>query len=336
VTAERGRGGLAYGLAAHGLWGVMPLYFHAVQSVPPAELLAHRIVWSALLLLGLLTLTRRWPALIQAIRTLRTRNLLLVSSALIAVNWYVYIYAAATQQIVQASLGYFINPLFSVVLGMVVFGERLRPIQWAAIALAAAGMVYLVWSVGVLPWIALVLAASFGVYGLVRKVAPVDALTGLAAETMVLSPAALICLLAWTALGRMEYRGDDAAVNVLLPLSAVVTTAPLFCFGEAARRLPLSVMGFLQYVAPSIQLVLSVLALGEPFPRDKQIGFGLIWAALALLTAESVWSLRRRAKLLAAAEDGKKRAPDGSRDGACDHHADRPAAQRPLRSTPNG
>ena len=296
MADEKGheRGGLMYGVAAYGLWGLMPFYFIAVGVVPSLEILAHRIVWSAVLLGVLLTVVRRWPVLLGGLRAVRTRRLLLVSSVLIGSNWFLYIWSVESGQVIQSSLGYFINPLVNVLLGLVFFGERLRVGQWAAVALATGGLLYLAQAVGAVPWLALALAVSFGFYGLVRKVTPLDALTGLAAETFVLGPVALGCLIVWAITGRLGYRGGNDLVNVLLLLSGVVTTVPLLCFGHAARRLPLSVLGFLQYLSPSVQFVIGVAFLKERFTWEQGVGFGVIWAALALLTAESVLRSRLR------------------------------------------
>jgi chloramphenicol-sensitive protein RarD len=285
---------LAYGLAAYGLWGVIPLYFWALRSLPPVEFLAHRIVWCLLFLVVVLTLSRRWPAVFRALGTPRTRRLLTVSACLVAVNWLVYIYSVATERVLHSSLGYFINPLFNVLLGLVFFRERLRPAQWLAVALAAAGLAYLVWAAGELPWIAPALAVSFGLYGLVRKVTPVDGLTGLAVETLVLTPPAAACLLWWAAAGSSSFGHNGWHFDALLMLSGVLTALPLLCFGQAARRLRLSTLGFLQYLAPSTQFLLAVYLFGEPFRPEQQVGFGCTWVALLIFTADSLLAQRRQ------------------------------------------
>ncbi len=286
--------GLLYGVAAYGLWGMMPFYFHAVDCVPSGEILGQRICWSAFLLILLVSVLGRWPIVRAALTHPRHRSLLFASSLFIAINWYVYIYGVSTGRVVQTSLGYFINPLFNILLGMVFFRERLRVGQWGAVLLAAAGLAYLVWSVGELPWIALTVAGSFGLYGLTRKVAPVDALTGLAAESFILAPLALGWLIYLASTGEMVYRGDRPTVNFLLLISGVITAVPLICFAIAAKRLPLSILGFVQYLAPSIQFLIGVFIFGEPFRPAQWVGFGCIWAALLILTAESLWSMSRR------------------------------------------
>lgn len=291
------RAGLIYGFAAYGFWGVMPLYFNAVSDVSPKELLAHRIVWCFLLLAGVLTVIRRWPDFARTLFTPRTLLLLAVSAVLVAANWLIYIYGVSIKDVVQTSLGYFINPLLSVLLGMVFFRERLRRAQWIAVGLATAGIVYLLLAVDEFPWIALGVAFSFALYGLVRKVTHVDGLIGLTVETLWLMPPAMGCLLWWRAHGQLVFGGGDRILNALIVASGAVTAIPLICFGQAARRLPLSTLGFLQYLAPTIQFLIAVLLFDEPFPLPKQISFGLVWAALAVLTADTVLRSRFRVPL---------------------------------------
>jgi chloramphenicol-sensitive protein RarD len=274
--------GLIYGTGAYIFWGLMPIYFRAVRAVQPVELLAQRIVWSVLLLAVALTVLRRWGALLTALAVRRTRYLLLGSTLLLAVNWFVYIYGVSTERIVQCSLGYFINPLLNVLLGTLFFHERLSRTRWLSLVLAGAAVVYLVAVIGEIPWIAFTLACSFAAYGLIRKVVPADALVGLTIETLFLLPPSVAFLAWWmqrpdSAFGRM-----GPQLDILLVASGVVTTVPLLWFGAAARRLRLSTLGFLQYLAPSLQLLLAVLVYDEPFRREQQISFGLIWTALVL------------------------------------------------------
>jgi chloramphenicol-sensitive protein RarD len=292
-THKREMSGLLYGLAAYGFWGLMPIYFRAVDHVPNVQVLAHRIVWCALLLGGILSLLGRWPDLRACLRSRRTVLLLSLSSVLVAVNWYAYIYGALTNRIVQTSLGYFMTPLVSVMLGMFFFRERLRLGQWAALALATTGLIYLMAKAGEVPWIALSLATSFGCYGLIRKITPVDGLIGLMIETLLLSPLALALLGWWGAQGVGAFRLDDWLLDGLLVLSGPCTAIPLLCFGHAARRLPLSVLGFLQYISPSMQLVLAVLVYHEDFQRDQQLSFACIWAALAVFSVDALLTRRR-------------------------------------------
>jgi chloramphenicol-sensitive protein RarD len=287
------RSGLVYGFAAYGLWGVMPLYFHAVTDVPALELVSHRVLWSVLLLAVVLAFLGRWTALLRCLRVPRTRWLLVASTLLIASNWYAFIHGVNTGQVVQNSMGLFVTPLLSVLLGVVFFRERLRPVQWLALGLAAAGLVYQVVALGEWPWIAFYLAGSFAAYGLIRKVAPVDTLVGLTAETLLLLPAALAALAWWGSRGRLSLGAHGPALDALLVASGAITAEPLFCFGQAARLLPLSVLGFLQYLAPSLQFLLAVLVFEEPFRPAQQVSFGMIWAALALVSVQAL--LARRA-----------------------------------------
>jgi len=292
-AGKKAAGGLLFGLVAYGYWGLMPVYFVAVQEVPPGELLAHRIVWCALLMVLVLAALRRWPDLVRCLSSRRLLGLLTVSSLLIASNWLLYILSVVTGRIVETSLGYFINPLFSVLLGVLFLRERLRPWQTVAVLLATAGIAYSVRSLGGVPWIALGLAGSFGLYGLVRKVADVEALTGLTVETLVLTLPAVGYLVWQAAQGNAVFGGVGATGQILVLASGVVTAIPLLCFGAAARRLPLSTLGFLQYVAPSMQLALAVWWYGEAFTVDHAISFGFIWAGLALFSAESILVRRR-------------------------------------------
>jgi chloramphenicol-sensitive protein RarD len=284
--------GLVYGLAAYGFWGLMPIYFRLVATVPPLEVLAHRIVWCGALLLLLLRPLGRGPNLRECCQDRRALLLLGLSSLLIAVNWFAYIQGALSNRIVQASLGYFITPLVNVLLGMFFFRERLRRGQWLAVALAAGGMVYLVLALGVLPWIGLTLAVSFSFYGLVRKVTPVDPFIGLLMETLLLAPLSL-AFLTWCQLeGSSRFQPQDGRMCGLLMLSGLLTAIPLLCFGQAARRLPLSVLGFLQYISPTIQFLLAVAVYGEPFLPAQRVCFALVWAALGVFTLDSLWNAR--------------------------------------------
>jgi chloramphenicol-sensitive protein RarD len=288
------------------MWGLVPVYFKSLGHVRPIEVLANRIVWSVAFLALLLTVLRRWPDLFRCLRSRPLMSLLIASSLLNGVNWFVYIYAVATDRIMQTSLGYYVTPLVSVLLGMVFFGERLRRGQWAALTLATFGVLYLAFDGGELPWIALCLALSFGVYGLVRKKAAVDSLTGLTVETGVLLPAAVAALAWWGYDGSLALGHLGRPTDLLLASSGVVTAVPLLCFGLAARRLRLSTLGFLQYIAPSLQFLQAALFFDEPFPPARQVSFGLIWTALAIYSVDSVLAYRKRAAAepaLATAEE---------------------------------
>lgn len=289
------RAGFAYGLAAYLAWGVAPLYFKLLQAVSPWEIVAHRIAWSAVLLVALLAwrkqLRRTWVDLHHRV----TLVLLIGTACLITTNWLLFIYAITSGQLVQASLGYFINPLVNVLLGAVLLRERLRPVQWVAIGFAAAGVAYRTSALSGLPWIALTLAVSFALYGLLRKLARVDALAGLTIETCLATPFAIAYLFVLQARGALTFGNATAQVNLLLPLAGIVTALPLLWFTNAARRLPLSTIGLLQYLAPTLQFLIAVAVFGEPFSTDQLAAFVLIWAGLVIFTTESLHRhLRRR------------------------------------------
>jgi chloramphenicol-sensitive protein RarD len=288
------RAGLIYGLCAYGAWGVFPVYLKAVRTVPVLEVLCHRVVWALVVLLVLIAARGELRAVRDALRHRRALLVLSGSTALIAVNWLVYIYSVAHDRILESSLGYYINPLISVLLGVVLLGERLPPLMKAAALLAAAGVAWLAIGLGQLPWISLALAFSFGLYGLLRKVAPVGALIGLAVETLLLAPLAA-GYLAWAeAQGRAVFLSGGWGLDVLLLLAGPITAIPLLCFAAAARRLPLSTIGFLQYLAPTLQFLLAVTVYGEPFDRARAGAFVCIWVAVALFALETV---RRRPTL---------------------------------------
>src|SRR5580658_9168082 len=292
---ENSSAGLMFGLAAYTYWGLQPLYFKYIKTVPAAALVAHRTISCAVFLLIFITVLRRWPAFLKCVSNKRLVALLTTSSLLLAGNWLIYIASVLNNQLVETSLGYFINPLFSVCLGVVFFRERPGPLQTAAIPLAAIGIGYLVVSLAIVPWIALGLAGCWGLYGLVRKVAAVESLTGLTVETMILAvPAA--GYLAWeSSRGQDIFGGLATGGKSLVMVSGLVTAIPLLWFGAAARRLPLSTLGFLQFIAPSLQLLLAVRGYGETFTGHHAITFGFIWAGLALFTAESIFRRGARA-----------------------------------------
>jgi chloramphenicol-sensitive protein RarD len=287
--------GLLFGLAAYGYWGLQPLYFKLVRQVPPADLVAHRTVWCAVLLVIVITALGRWSDFLRCLSSKRLVGLLMISSLLLASNWLLYIVSVATNRLVETSLGYFINPLFSVFLGVVFFRERPGPLQMTAILLAAIGIAYIVISFAAVPWLALGLAGCWGFYGLIRKNAGVDSLTGLTVETLLLTVPAGGYLLWQSSQGDDIFGGVSLAGRGLVMASGLVTAIPLLFFGAAARRLPLSTLGFLQFVAPSLQLVLAVWGYGEAFTVHHAISFAFIWAGLALFTAESF--LGRRSAL---------------------------------------
>ncbi|MDX1610610.1 MAG: EamA family transporter RarD, partial [Halofilum sp. (in: g-proteobacteria)] len=277
--------GAGYAIGAFGLWGAFPLYFKAVSSVPAMEVLAHRIVWSVVWVAGLLWLLRQWPDVRAALRGPRTRLRLLLSALLISTNWLVFIWAVAQGRVLEAGLGYYITPLVSVLLGRLVLGEALTRLQWAAVALAALGVGYMLAGLGKLPWVSLALAATFGSYGLARKTTAVGAAPGLFVETLLLAPLALGFLL-W--LGGDGRFGGDPGFDLLLVAAGLVTAAPLILFAQAARRLRLASVGLFQYITPTCQVLLAVFVFGEPFTGDHGVTFGCIWLALALYSF-SAW-----------------------------------------------
>ncbi len=286
--------GVGYGLAAFLSWGVLPLYFKAVAAVPSLEVLAHRVVWSLGFLLVLTLVRGRWSAFWALFRNRRTQATLVVTTVLIAINWGVFIWAIANGRLVEASLGYFITPLFSVLLGFVFLRERLRPLQVLAVCLAAGGIAWITFQLGRLPLISVTLAVSFGFYGLLRKQVPVSGIQGLTAETLILSPVALAWLVWQKQQGGLVFFHHSLPLDGLLSLAGVITALPLIWFAESARRLRLATLGFLQYLAPTFQLMLAVLVFGEPFTRDHGISFGLIWIALAIYSADTAWGMRPR------------------------------------------
>jgi chloramphenicol-sensitive protein RarD len=288
------RQGLLYGIAAYGIWGVVPLYFHAVGDAPPEQILAHRIVWSVILLALLIQVRQRWSDLLRCIWSRRTGLALLTSAILVAGNWFIYIYGIASHQVLQTSLGYFINPLVNVMLGMIFFRERLRLLQWVAVGLAAIGVIYLTLASDQFPWIALALGFSFAFYGLVRKVIQVDSLLGLTTETLFLLPVALACQIYWIKVDRSAFGSIDTRLDILLILSGFITAIPLLFFGAAARRLPLSLLGFLQYLAPTLQFLLAVTFFSEPFESTKLVSFLFIWTALVVYSFDSWFAFRAR------------------------------------------
>ncbi len=294
------RAGLFFGLGAYIWWGLVPLYFAWLGKYPPLEFVAHRILWSALFLGLTVTLTRRWPEAIRCLVTPKRVAPLAVSAIFVAANWLCYVLCVENNVIVQASLGYFLLPLFNVALGLIVFRERLRPLQYLAIALALVGVSLLTAAYGAVPWLALGLAVSFAIYGVIRKQVPVDGLTGLTVETIVLLPITLVYL----TFNYAEKAALEAPLLLFkLSVSGMVTAVPLLCFGEAARRLPFTTLGFMQYIAPSLQFVLAI-ALFEELVQDWR-GYGCVWLALAAFSIDTYQTFRKRdhpATTLPAAE----------------------------------
>lgn len=284
--------GFAYGLAAYGLWGVIPLYFRLLIGVPPLEVLAHRAWWSFLVLATAVFVCGFGNDVLAVLRRRRTLSTLAVSALLIAVNWFMYIYAVSTEQIVQAGLGYFITPLGNMLIGVVLLGERLRGLQIAALGMASAGVTILTWRSGAVPWVALTLATSFSLYAYVRKIAAAEATVGLFVETLLLSPLALGYLVYLAAMGTGSFGPSDWMLSFKLLIGGVVTTIPLVCFAAAVRRLRMTTMGFLQFLSPTLQVLIAVLVFGEPFTAAHREAFPLILAAVGLYLTDAM--LRRR------------------------------------------
>jgi chloramphenicol-sensitive protein RarD len=280
-------------MGAYLIWGALPLYLRPLLGIPALTILAHRLVWCCLLVVLLIAMRGELGTVRTALVNPSTRRGLAGSAALISFNWLVYIWAIAEGHVVDSSLGYFINPLVNVVLGVAFLGERPNRVQWVAVACAALGVGWLTAQAGRLPWIALALAFSFGGYGLIRKVIAVDALAGLAAETALLTPLGLAWL-AWQAVGGAGvFGGADALRTAWLIASGLVTATPFALFAYGARRILYSTLGIVQYVAPSMQLACGVFVFGEAFPPSRAPGFGLIWMALAIYGADGLWRARR-------------------------------------------
>lgn len=283
--------GLLLGLFAYLIWGGFPVYFKALGSVPPLQVVSHRIVWSVVFLSLLLVRQEGRRDLCRALRDRKSMLLLVTTSLLIATNWLVFIIAVGHAQVLQSSLGYFITPFVSVLLGVLFLRERLRGMQLASFILAALGVVLLTVQYGSFPWVALILAATFGSYGLFRKVVQVDSLTGLTVETYLLGPLALAYLLyvGWRGQGAFLHSGLQ--VDILLMLAGVVTAIPLLLFAAAARRLRLATIGFLQYITPTMHFLLAVLVYGEPFNRAHLASFLFIWGGLCLYSVDAYWAM---------------------------------------------
>jgi chloramphenicol-sensitive protein RarD len=287
--------GILFGIGAYGLWGLLPLYFFVLMPAGAVEIVANRVVWSLLFCALLITVTRAWTALAQALRNRAVFGSLALAAFLIAVNWLTYTYGVTTGQAVEASLGYFINPLVSVLLGVIVLKEKLRPLQWAAVGIGFIAVGVLTYSYGKLPWIALTLAFSFGFYGFVKKrVGPrVDAVTSLSVETMVLAPFAAATMIYLGATGNATLTTQGSGHFWLLLASGVITAVPLLFFGASARRLPMTTIGLLQYFAPLLQFILALVVFKEAMTLDRWIGFGVVWLALAVLTLDMLGTARR-------------------------------------------
>ncbi len=285
--------GLVAAASAFFIWGLLPLYLKALQGVPVVQITAHRLVWGCLFAFLWLWLRSEVGNVRAALRDPATRWRLCASATLISINWITYVYGIAANRVVETSLGYFINPLVNVLLGVVLLSERLNAAQWTAVAIAGAGVAWLTWTAGHPPWISLTLAFSFGLYGLVRKVINVDALAGFCSETLLLAPIG-VAYIVWSELASSGVVASGGIrLNLLLMVGGPLTAIPLVLFAFGARRIPYSTIGLLQYIGPTMQLILAVFAFGEPFRGPRVAGFVLIWSALAIYAADGVWRARR-------------------------------------------
>jgi len=289
VNSGEGRG-LWYGLCAYMLWGLFPVYFKLIGYVPADQIIAHRIVWSFLLLAAVVAVWSRRGGWLLTGKVIRIYT---AAALLIAVNWFIYVWAVTHNFILETSLGYFITPLVNVLLGVMILGERLRRFQWVAIGFAAAGVGYLAAVHGNVPWIAVGLAVSFGTYGLVKKTAPLGSVVGLTLETGLLLVPALVFLAATELRGDGAFLHLDAARMILVAAAGPITTLPLVLFAAAVQRIPLSTIGILQFIAPTVQFVLGIVVYKEPFTEQKLIGFALVWVAVSVFATEGIAANRR-------------------------------------------
>jgi chloramphenicol-sensitive protein RarD len=294
--------GILAGIGAYTLWGLFPIYWKLLEQVPAIEILAHRIVWSLVFVVTILILQKDWQWIRAALHNRRTLVIYTLAAILLSINWFTYIWAVNAGYVVEASLGYFINPLVNFMLGVIFFKEKLRAGQVAAVVLAVLGVVYLTVSYGSLPWISLVLAFTFGLYGLIKKTAPLESMHGFSLETMVLFLPALGFLLYRGASGVGGFMQDGPTITLLLILAGPVTSIPLLMFGFAARSIPLSMLGFIQYITPTMQFLLGVFVYNEPFPTSRLVGFCIIWLALLLYSIEGVRFNRRQKANLSLVE----------------------------------
>ena len=278
--------GLLYAFGAYFLWGLTPIYWKMIQHVPAYQLLGHRIVWSFMLFASVLLIKRQWTAFRSLGSPKKVIRLYLLAAALVACNWFIYVWSVNAGYIVEASLGYFINPLLSMLLGVIFLHERLTPVQWLAVGIAAAGVLYLTFTYGRLPWIALGLAFTFGFYGLVKKTAPLSSLHGLTFETGILLVPAVAVLVYQDRLGNGAFLHTGIEADLLMAGGGLVPAVPLLMFVSAARRIPLTTIGIMHYITPTCQFLIGVLIFKEVFDATRAIGFGIVWVALAIFAVE--------------------------------------------------
>ncbi|WP_406061144.1 EamA family transporter RarD [Streptomyces sp. NBC_01077] len=301
-TDNEERAGLLYGIGAYGMWGLVPLFWPLLKPAGSVEILAHRMVWSLVFVGVALLAVRRWGWMRELVRSPRKLGLITVAAAVITINWALYIWSVNTGHVVEASLGYFINPLVTIALGVLVLQERLRPAQWAAVGVGFAAVLVLAIGYGQPPWISLVLAFTFAVYGLVKKKVNLGGLESLAAETAIQFLPALGYLVWLGTQGDLAFGSHGAGHTALLAATGIVTAVPLVCFGAAAIRVPLSTLGLLQYLAPTLQFLLGVLYFHEEMPPERWAGFSLVWLALTILTWDALRTARRSRAAMEAAK----------------------------------
>ncbi|WP_449373942.1 EamA family transporter RarD [Arthrobacter psychrolactophilus] len=291
--------GVLFGVGAYGLWGMMPLYFMLLLPANSIEIVANRVIWSLIFCALIITLSRGWGKLGAALKNRRIMGTLSIAGFLIVINWLTYVFAVTTGNTIEASLGYFINPLVSVLIGVIVLKEKLRPLQWLAVGIGFVAVVVLTFSYGKLPWIALVLAGSFGIYGFVknRVGGKVDAITSLSIETAVLTPFAIAAMIAVTLMGQATLLALGAGHFWLMAAAGIVTAVPLLFFGASASRLSMTGIGLLQFMTPVIQFLMAINFLGEHMSFERWVGFAIVWVALALLIVDMLISFRRSSKL---------------------------------------
>lgn len=287
--------GILLALGAYAIWGMFPIYFKSLHEIPPFEILLYRMIFSLLFLACVLAVRRQWAWIGPVLRQPKVLLGFTASALLLSSNWFLYIWSVDHDRVIDASLGYFMTPLVNVLLGAVVLRERLRPLQWAAVAMAAIGVLWLTWQAGHPPWVSLLLGITFGGYGLLRKTAALGALEGLSLETAVLFPLALISLFFISAQGAHGFADASPLTQTLMVLSGPITAVPLLLFAAGARRVPLSTMGLLQYLTPTLQLLVGIWLYNEPFGGARLIGFAAIWVALGLYTVDSLWRSYRKA-----------------------------------------
>lgn len=292
IDAEKNKAGILYGATSFALWGILPLYWKLLQTVPPLEILYHRIFWSFIIMIAVVFLSKKWKNMIDVFSDVRKLVPVFLCGILISINWYIYIYAVNTEQVIEASMGYYMNPLVMVLLGVTVFKERLNRWQLSAIVLAALGVIIVTVQYGRVPWIALVLACSFATYGLVKKMVAVDSIIGLTMETLIVMPVALFFILKLETGGTGTFVTAPFTLSLILAGSGIVTATPLLLYARGIEKTTFSMIGFLQYIAPSINLFLGIFVFREHFTLSHLISFCFIWAGLVIFTMSNVGILR--------------------------------------------